>query len=329
VDGAPRDANLAALTALKEAGDAPLFGAYKLAEARSVSLRELAQTTRIDVKALDPTASEISLEDLQDTLIKVVVGCTLGAIAWASVTDFLNVDAGVRFVGTYLFAGIPIGILAVGSTAPGLLFAPIEAFRAATANEEEKRLRAQRVCKHEAAHLLTAYVLGLPIQEVSAEAAGPRVVVYDEEAAVTSGQLVGADKIDRLATVAVAGLMAEADAYGQALGAAEDLKLLNGLLIRTTPQIPPGKMQDKTRNAALVAWTILKRYQAAFDAIVAALAGGQGLAATLKAAEAAEAAKSRASSTLATAEAEAVAKETPQEKAARERAEMAAEGKRF
>ena len=60
------------------------------------------------------------------------------------------------------------------------------------ASEEEKASGKLRVCKHEASHLLCAYVLGLPIQEVTVNAAGkgPQVVVYDEELATQPGQLV-------------------------------------------------------------------------------------------------------------------------------------------
>merc|ERR1719217_1543519 len=110
---------------------------------------ELTRTTKLDEKTLDPSREEYSLEDIQDTFIKVIIGCTVGAIAWAVGSDALGLDAGLRFTGTYLFAGIPIGILAIGSTAPGILFLPVEAYRAATASEEEKKLRGQRVAKHE------------------------------------------------------------------------------------------------------------------------------------------------------------------------------------
>ena len=63
----------------------------------------------------------------------MIVGCSVGAIAFAVGSDALGLDAGFRFTGVYLLAGIPIGILVIGSTAPGILFLPIEAFRAATA----------------------------------------------------------------------------------------------------------------------------------------------------------------------------------------------------
>ena len=248
IDGAAsRDAFVDTLAALKADGTAQLWGQFKLAP-RPVSLREVCQTTKLDEKVLDPTREEFSLEDIQDTFIKVIIGCTVGSIGWAVGSDALGLDAGLRFTGTYLLAGVPIAILAIGSTAPGILFLPIEAFRAATANEEEKRLRSQRVCKHEASHLLCAYVLGLPIQEVASGEKGPRVVVYDEEAVQQPGVLVQQSQVDALAVVAMSGLMAEADAYGKALGASEDLKLLGGILLRCSPPLPAQKQQDVTRQ---------------------------------------------------------------------------------
>ena len=63
---AGRASNLAIMDELKESGDATLWNTMRLAP-RPVSLRELSQSTKIDEKALDPTAEEFSLEDIQDT----------------------------------------------------------------------------------------------------------------------------------------------------------------------------------------------------------------------------------------------------------------------
>ena len=85
--------------------------------------------------------------------------------------------------------------------------------------------------------------------------------------------------------------------------------------------------QDTTRYAALMAWTIIQKHRAAYDAITSALMAGKGLSECIKAAEAAEVTKEAAGVAAATAMAEAIKKETPQEKAARERAEDAARGR--
>jgi len=322
LNGAPsRAAALATLDALRAAGHAKLWGTFQLAP-RPVSLRELCQTTRLDEKLLDPSAAEISLEQIQDSFVKLLLGSTLVATVWAGASDALGLDAGLRFGVTYLLAGLPIGVVAIGSVAPSILFLPVEAFRAATASEEERRMRSERVCRHEASHLLCAYVLGLPIQEVGVGDKGPRVVVYDEEAAQQPGVLVSERQVNSLAVVAVSGLMAEAEAFGKAFGASEDLKLLGRILMRSNPPIPAQKQQDLTRYAALIAWTIIKKHSRAYDAISTALAAGKGLGDCLQAAEQAEAEGALLDMAAAAAKAEAMKKETPQERAAREREEM-------
>ena len=121
--------------------------------------------------------------------------------------------------------------------------------------------------------------------------------------------------------------MAEAQAYGKALGAQADLALLNSILVRATPQIPAQQMQDTTRYGALTAWTILQKHAAAYEAITTALEAGRSVAQCLEAAEKADQAAAGAATAAAAARAEAIAEETPQERAARERAEDAARGR--
>lgn len=327
--GVTRDAAASQLEALKADGSAKLWRTTKLAP-RAVSLRELCQTTKLPEKVLDPTAETYELGDIQDASIKVLAGCSVAAILWAVGTDALGLDAGLRFAGTYLIAGIPIGLLAIGSTAPGILFLPIEFAKSLSASEEEKKVQGERVLRHEASHLLCAYVLGLPVQEVSVDAkGGPRVVVFDEEISQQPGTFVTREQVDGLAVVALSGLMAEADAYGKAFGAAEDLKLLNSILLRCNPSLSAQAQQDTTRYGALMAWSIIKRHARAYEAITKALGDGKSLAACLEAAEAAEAGASAEEAAAADIKAKAMLTETPQEKAARERAEMAAEGKKF
>merc|ERR1712023_47429 len=121
--------------------------------------------------------------------------------------------------------------------------------------------------------------------------------------------------------------MAEADAYGKSVGASEDLKLLGQILARCSPPMPGKTQQETTRYAALTAWTIIKKYNRAYDAITGALEQGKGVSECLRAAEEAEVIGAKADAAAAVAKAEAIKKETPQERAARERDEMAKEGK--
>ena len=71
VDGTTdRASNMAVMEELKASGDASLWKTMRLAP-RSVSLRELCQTTRLEESVLDPYATEFSLEDIQGTFVKV------------------------------------------------------------------------------------------------------------------------------------------------------------------------------------------------------------------------------------------------------------------
>ena len=103
--------------------------------------------------------------------------------------------------------------------------------------------------------------------------------------------------------------------------------MLNNVLLRCTPALPAEKQQDVTRYAALMAWTIIKKHERAFDAITAALEAGKSLGECMQAAEDAEKGQAAASKAGAAAKVEAQLSETPQERAARERAEDAARGK--
>ena len=191
----------------------------------------------------------------------------------------------VRFTLTYLIGGIPIAVVAIGSTAPGILFLPFQAMRSDDKKDEARERRA----RHEAAHLLCSYCLGVPAASVSV-GESPEVVIYDEVAVTQPGALVPEESLPPLAVVAMAGLMAEAEKYGDALGASADLAGLNELLLRATPAIPPQEQQDLTRYAAFQAWVIVKKYEKALDAMTQALLDGKGLVECLRAGEAAEAA---------------------------------------
>ena len=63
-------------------GTADFYGVAHF-EVRAVTFvwnSQLRRSTKLEAAVLDPTASEYSLEDIQNTFAKVIIGCTVGAV---------------------------------------------------------------------------------------------------------------------------------------------------------------------------------------------------------------------------------------------------------
>jgi len=92
-------------------------------------------------------ASEASFEELKSAVPVVFVGSAVAAIGSA---QLIGGNGGATLA--YLFAVLPLGVLAVGSTAPGLLAALLGGAKArADPSFGPRRAR------HEAAHFLTGW----------------------------------------------------------------------------------------------------------------------------------------------------------------------------
>ncbi|KAK7399472.1 hypothetical protein VNO78_10655 [Psophocarpus tetragonolobus] len=82
----------------------------------------------------------------------------------------------------------------------------------------------ERIARHEAAHFLIAYLLGVPILGYSLDIGKEHVNLIDErlEKLIYSGQL-DAKELDRLAVVSMVGLAAEGLTYDKVVGQSADL----------------------------------------------------------------------------------------------------------
>jgi hypothetical protein len=85
----------------------------------------------------------------------------------------------------------------------------------------------ERLVRHEAGHLLVAYLLGLPVRGYRADDSVLNAVQLVAPPPTEAGRL-GLDEVDRLSAVSLAGVVAEAIRFGDGAGGFADLAQLQG-----------------------------------------------------------------------------------------------------
>lgn len=171
----------------------------------------------------------------------------------------------------------PLAFLGVGSAAPGLI---VQFYQTITDDVDVERRR-----RHEAAHLVAGYSLGLPVAEY-ATGTKPRVEFFD----ATEGRRKSRDEVEALAAVALAGAVAECDAYGAAKGAQGDFATLQAIFDTCETPISNAEQQFITRRGVINAYEVLfgskaRRDGKAVDAVDAAMERGASLPEVLAALE--------------------------------------------
>ncbi|OVA17050.1 hypothetical protein BVC80_9041g60 [Macleaya cordata] len=250
------DAAKVALDKLREEGWAKNWSSQPYVSRRMTSLREL---TTLGIKNAENLAIPSFRNDA--AFLFTVVGTTgfLGVIAGQLPGDW-------GFFVPYLLGSISLVVLAVGSVAPGLLQAAIGGFSSFFPDYQE------RIVRHEAAHFLVGYLLGLPILGYSLDIGKEHVNLVDErlQKLIYSGQL-DSKELDRLAVVSMAGLAAEALKYDKVVGQSADLFSLQRFINRSKPPISKEQQQNLTRWAVLFAGSILKNNKVAYEALMSAM----------------------------------------------------------
>ncbi|KAJ4715588.1 ATP-dependent zinc metalloprotease [Melia azedarach] len=245
-----------ALDQLSGVGWAKKWSSQPYVSRRTTSLREL---TSLGIKNAENLAIPSVRNDA--AFLFTVVGTTgfLGILAGQLPGDW-------GFFVPYLIGSISLVVLAIGSISPGLLQAAIQGFSSFFPDYQE------RVARHEAAHFLIAYLLGLPILGYSLDIGKENVNLIDErlENLIYSGQL-DAKELDRLAVVSMAGLAAEGLLYDKVVGQSADLFTLQRFINRSKPQLSKDQQQNLTRWAVLFAASLLKTNKAIHEALMAAM----------------------------------------------------------
>lgn len=265
---------LEAYQALKAGGVAAKWGSSQTdaLRRRNVMVGELRQ---VGIK----TPDKIAIPSIRnDAAFLVTVVGTTSVLAVAA--GQLPGDWG--FFSSYLIGGITLVVLAIGSTAPGLLSVIIDKFSQVFPDYKE------RVLKHEAAHFLLGYLLGVPVMAYSIEL-GKEHTEFAEakiQQRIIERQLSD-EEIDTLALVAVAGMAAEGREYEEVMGQTADLSDLQRLLLRSKAQLSNSQQQNITRWAVYNAASLLRSHADEHKALIEAMARGASMAECIKAIEAA------------------------------------------
>ncbi|XXG39006.1 hypothetical protein AAC387_Pa01g0078 [Persea americana] len=245
-----------ALDLLNQAGWAKKWSSQPYVSRRMTSLREL---TTLGIKNAENLAIPSVRNDA--AFLFTVVGTTgfLGVLAGQLPGDW-------GFFVPYLLGSISLVVLAVGSVSPGLLQAAIGGFSSFFPDYQE------RIARHEAAHFLVAYLLGLPILDYSLDIGKEHVNLVDErlQKLIYSGQL-DEKELDRLAVVSMAGLAAEGLKYDKVVGQSADLFSLQRFINRSKPKTSKDQQQNLTRWAVLFAGSLLKNNKDAHEALILAM----------------------------------------------------------
>ena len=260
-----REAFVSTISSLKEAGQATKWNSAALVAdgAENPTEGRVRAATGINGAKDLLSQEEVSNDQLGALTAGVFVVSAILAIASGAL---IGGNVGATF--TYLFAVLPIVFLGVGSSSPGVIVALYGIVRGAA----EDLAASERRRRHESAHLVAGYRLGLPVAEYSA-GDRPRVEFYYKTGTYTR------DDAEALACVALSGAVGECEAFGQAKGAQQDFADLQDIFDRVQPPLTPAEQQSATRRACLNAYGVLygkrsRKDGAAVAAVDAAMARG-------------------------------------------------------
>ena len=285
-----REAFVSTLGSLKEAGQATKWNSAALVADGAENPTEARVRAATGINGAKDLLSqeEVSNDQLGALTAGVFVVSAILAIASGAL---IGGNVGATF--TYIFAVLPIVFLGVGSSSPGVIVALYGIVRGAA----EDLAASERRRRHESAHLVAGYRLGLPVAEYSA-GDRPRVEFYYEQ-----GRPYSRDEAEALACVALSGAVGECEAFGQARGlrcgnqrvayvgltldfytggAQQDFADLQDIFDRVQPPLTPAEQQSATRRACLNAYGVLygkrsRKDGAAVAAVDAAMARGATL----------------------------------------------------
>lgn len=269
---------LTALQRLSEGGVATAFDAATATSLASKEIRDLRASLQ-DLKVggiKQPDAlGTASTRNEATFLVATFLGCAVPATIAGYV---LPGDWG--FFVPYLVGGIPIVVLAIGSTAPGLLQFAID--RVNLVNPDYK----QRALRHEAGHFLCSYLLGVPVTGYSLAIGATHTDLLAQKLGrpVFQGRL-NMEELQALAIISMAGVAAEGLHYEDVQGQTADLVDLQTILNRAQDPVSKEQQLSITRWATLNAAKLIRSNRSEYAALMDAMDRGCSVVDCIKAIE--------------------------------------------
>jgi hypothetical protein len=256
----------------KANGRATLWNSISPTMRRDVFPNELERLVRCDPGRI------ASPSDSND--VNFIVAVTLSTSALATVVGVVLPGDWGAF-GSYLIGSVSLVVLAIGSTAPGLLRVGVD--RLARANPEYRR----RVARHEAGHFLVGFALGVPVAsyDLGIDSSHVNFMESKLERKIFSGAKLTEEEVLPLAVISMAGVAGEALTFDDVMGQNADLYDLQRILNRVSPKLSDAAQQSTTRWAVFQAATILKENAAAWDALTEKMIEGASVTECLVAIE--------------------------------------------
>ena len=265
----------AAMRALRDAGRASAWGsaADEQMVRRNVFLNEIKRAGVMDPEAIGKPSVRNDAAFLGTTVVASSVLATLAGV-------LLPGDWGA--FSSYLIGGVSIAVLAVGSTAPGLLQFAIDRFSLVFPDYKDRTLR------HEAGHFLVGYLLGVPIGGYSLNLAKEHIDFVEGKLGRSMFvEDLGEQELNVLAVISMAGVAAEGMAFEEVLGQNGDLMDLGRLMRRSARTLSAAEQQSLTRWAVFRACQMLRDNRGAYERLMDAMREKGSVAQCIQAIEAA------------------------------------------
>ena len=219
---------------------------------------------------------DLRLDDVGFEYQKVFFVALAGASVFAISSNFIGGQLG--FIFGYLSALFPIGLVGIGSIAPGLIGDAIKFFQ----YQVDEKARDGRV-RNNAAKFLTGYVTGLPISNFRTGGVANSVEYFQlrptgKEDDSFERSKITQEGIARASIMCVAGSVAECMEYTIASGSSPgDVNTLYELMNAVEPKLKPEEVQNHIRWSVVNANAILKENEEVYKRLCVAFAEGEGL----------------------------------------------------